>query len=43
MHAVVRIAPVEITPKIPKSLKLQPRENLVSSNLCYVTVILQVL
>ncbi|XP_045041201.2 peroxisomal ATPase PEX1 isoform X2 [Desmodus rotundus] len=28
MHAVVRIAPVEITPKIPKSLKLQPRENL---------------
>ncbi|XP_036102820.1 peroxisome biogenesis factor 1 isoform X2 [Molossus molossus] len=29
MHAVVRITPVEITPKIPRSLKLQPRENLV--------------
>ncbi|XP_013974515.1 peroxisome biogenesis factor 1 isoform X2 [Canis lupus familiaris] len=28
MHAVVRITPVEITPKIPRSLKLQPRENL---------------
>lgn len=33
MHAVVRITPVEINPKIPRSLKLQPRENLVSSNL----------
>lgn len=30
MHAVVRITPVEIIPKIPRSLKLQPRENLVS-------------
>ncbi|XP_060052217.1 peroxisomal ATPase PEX1 isoform X2 [Erinaceus europaeus] len=29
MHAVVRITPVEIVPKIPRSLKLQPRENLV--------------
>ncbi|KAF6086546.1 peroxisomal biogenesis factor 1 [Phyllostomus discolor] len=28
MHAVVRITPLEITPKIPRSLKLQPRENL---------------
>ncbi|KAL2777386.1 peroxisome biogenesis factor 1 isoform 2 [Daubentonia madagascariensis] len=28
IHAVVRITPVEITPKIPRSLKLQPRENL---------------
>ncbi|XP_006911955.1 peroxisome biogenesis factor 1 [Pteropus alecto] len=28
MHAVVRITPVEITPIIPRSLKLQPRENL---------------
>ncbi|XP_016074261.1 PREDICTED: peroxisome biogenesis factor 1 [Miniopterus natalensis] len=28
MHAVVRITPVKITPKIPRSLKLQPRENL---------------
>ncbi|XP_029774715.1 peroxisome biogenesis factor 1 [Suricata suricatta] len=28
MHAVVRITPVEITPKIPRSLKLQPREHL---------------
>uniref|UniRef100_A0A8C7AJD9 Peroxisomal ATPase PEX1 n=1 Tax=Neovison vison TaxID=452646 RepID=A0A8C7AJD9_NEOVI len=28
MHAVVRITPVEITPKIPGSLKLQPRENI---------------
>ncbi|XP_065398430.1 peroxisomal ATPase PEX1 isoform X7 [Macaca fascicularis] len=28
MHAVVRITPVEVTPKIPRSLKLQPRENL---------------
>ncbi|XP_059789806.1 peroxisomal ATPase PEX1 isoform X3 [Balaenoptera ricei] len=28
MHAVVRITPVEITPKIPRFLKLQPRENL---------------
>ncbi|KAM4856174.1 peroxisomal ATPase PEX1 isoform X2 [Urocitellus parryii] len=28
MHAVVKITPVEITPKIPRSLKLQPRENL---------------
>uniref|UniRef100_A0A2K6EU82 Peroxisomal ATPase PEX1 n=1 Tax=Propithecus coquereli TaxID=379532 RepID=A0A2K6EU82_PROCO len=28
MHAVVRITPVEIIPKIPRSLKLQPRENL---------------
>ncbi|XP_036921953.1 peroxisome biogenesis factor 1 isoform X2 [Sturnira hondurensis] len=28
MHAVVRIAPLEITPKIPRSLKLQPREHL---------------
>ncbi|XP_023562286.1 peroxisome biogenesis factor 1 isoform X2 [Octodon degus] len=28
MHAVVRITPVEITPKIARSLKLQPRENL---------------
>ncbi|XP_027630408.1 peroxisome biogenesis factor 1 isoform X1 [Tupaia chinensis] len=28
MHAVVRITSVEITPKIPRSLKLQPRENL---------------
>ncbi|XP_045877151.1 peroxisome biogenesis factor 1 isoform X2 [Meles meles] len=28
MHAVVRITPVEITPKIPRSLKLQPRENI---------------
>ncbi|XP_043727549.1 peroxisome biogenesis factor 1 [Cervus elaphus] len=28
MHAVVRITPVEITPKIPRSLKLQPTENL---------------
>lgn len=33
MHAVVRITPVEITPKIPRSLKLQPTENLVSSHL----------
>ncbi|XP_036720305.1 peroxisome biogenesis factor 1 isoform X1 [Balaenoptera musculus] len=28
MHAVVRITPVETTPKIPRFLKLQPRENL---------------
>nr|KAF6338358.1 peroxisomal biogenesis factor 1 [Pipistrellus kuhlii] len=28
MHAVVRITPVEMIPKIPRSLKLQPRENL---------------
>ncbi|KAM8770256.1 peroxisomal ATPase PEX1 isoform 1-T1 [Rhynchonycteris naso] len=28
MHAVVRITPVGVTPKIPRSLKLQPRENL---------------
>ncbi|XP_049749166.1 peroxisomal ATPase PEX1 isoform X1 [Elephas maximus indicus] len=28
MHAVVRITSVEITPQIPRSLKLQPRENL---------------
>uniref|UniRef100_A0AAA9S682 Peroxisomal ATPase PEX1 n=1 Tax=Bos taurus TaxID=9913 RepID=A0AAA9S682_BOVIN len=28
MHAVVRITPVEITPNIPRSLKLQPTENL---------------
>ncbi|XP_053511025.1 peroxisomal ATPase PEX1 isoform X3 [Artibeus jamaicensis] len=28
MHAVVRITPLEVTPKIPRSLKLQPRENL---------------
>ncbi|XP_037363756.1 peroxisomal ATPase PEX1 [Talpa occidentalis] len=28
MHAVVRITPVEVIPKIPRSLKLQPRENL---------------
>ncbi|XP_019572362.2 peroxisomal ATPase PEX1 isoform X4 [Rhinolophus sinicus] len=28
MHAVVRITPVEVPPKIPRSLKLQPRENL---------------
>ncbi|KAM9216033.1 peroxisomal ATPase PEX1 isoform 3-T3 [Dugong dugon] len=28
MHAVIRITSVEITPKIPRSLKLQPRENL---------------
>ncbi|XP_058152958.1 peroxisomal ATPase PEX1 [Dasypus novemcinctus] len=28
MHAVVRITSVEMTPKIPRSLKLQPRENL---------------
>lgn len=28
MHAVVRITPVEITPEIPRSLKLQPRESL---------------
>lgn len=28
MHAVVRITPLETTPKIPRSLKLQPRENL---------------
>ncbi|XP_076980043.1 peroxisomal ATPase PEX1 isoform X2 [Tamandua tetradactyla] len=28
MHAVVRITSVEATPKIPRSLKLQPRENL---------------
>ncbi|XP_057586957.1 peroxisomal ATPase PEX1 isoform X2 [Hippopotamus amphibius kiboko] len=28
MHAVVQITPVEITPKIPRALKLQPRENL---------------
>uniref|UniRef100_A0A452QP05 Peroxisomal ATPase PEX1 n=1 Tax=Ursus americanus TaxID=9643 RepID=A0A452QP05_URSAM len=43
MHAVVRITPVEITPKIPRSLKLQPRENLVSSYLCYITVVLRVM
>lgn len=43
MHAVVRITPVEITPKIPGSLKLQPRENIVSSNLCYITVVLNVM
>ncbi|XP_068829086.1 peroxisomal ATPase PEX1 isoform X2 [Capricornis sumatraensis] len=28
MHAVVRITPVEVTPNIPRSLKLQPTENL---------------
>ncbi|XP_042540646.1 peroxisome biogenesis factor 1 isoform X2 [Dipodomys spectabilis] len=28
MHAVVRITPVDIAPEIPRSLKLQPRENL---------------
>ncbi|XP_006991274.1 peroxisomal ATPase PEX1 [Peromyscus maniculatus bairdii] len=28
LHAVVRITPLETTPKIPRSLKLQPRENL---------------
>ncbi|XP_077632350.1 peroxisomal ATPase PEX1 isoform X1 [Crocuta crocuta] len=28
MHAVVRMTPVEVIPKIPRSLKLQPRENL---------------
>ncbi|XP_007938007.1 peroxisome biogenesis factor 1 [Orycteropus afer afer] len=28
MHAVVRITSVEMTPGIPRSLKLQPRENL---------------
>ncbi|XP_021562572.1 peroxisome biogenesis factor 1 [Carlito syrichta] len=28
MHAVVRITPVEVTPKIPRSLKLQPRDSL---------------
>ncbi|XP_008570466.1 PREDICTED: peroxisome biogenesis factor 1 [Galeopterus variegatus] len=28
MHAVVKISPVEITPKIPRALKLQPRENI---------------
>ncbi|XP_051033153.1 peroxisomal ATPase PEX1 isoform X2 [Phodopus roborovskii] len=28
MHAVVRITKLETTPKIPRSLKLQPRENL---------------
>ncbi|XP_041531291.1 peroxisome biogenesis factor 1 isoform X5 [Microtus oregoni] len=28
VHAVVRITPLETTPKIPRSLKLQPRENL---------------
>ncbi|XP_034375477.1 peroxisomal ATPase PEX1 isoform X2 [Arvicanthis niloticus] len=28
MHAVVRITPLETTPKIPRCLKLQPRENL---------------
>ncbi|XP_040584522.1 peroxisome biogenesis factor 1 isoform X3 [Mesocricetus auratus] len=28
MHAVVRITPLETTPEIPRSLKLQPRENL---------------
>nr|XP_031310746.1 peroxisome biogenesis factor 1 isoform X2 [Camelus dromedarius] len=28
MHAVVRISPLEVTPKIPRSLKLQPRESL---------------
>ncbi|XP_037692586.1 peroxisome biogenesis factor 1 isoform X2 [Choloepus didactylus] len=28
MHAVVRITSVEIIPKIPRSLKLQPRENI---------------
>ncbi|XP_004676735.1 PREDICTED: peroxisome biogenesis factor 1 [Condylura cristata] len=28
MHSVVRITPVEVIPKIPRSLKLQPRENL---------------
>ncbi|XP_031236141.1 peroxisome biogenesis factor 1 [Mastomys coucha] len=28
MHAVVRITPLETMPKIPRSLKLQPRENL---------------
>ena len=33
MHAVVRITPVEITPNIPRSLKLQPTESLVSSHL----------
>lgn len=32
MHAVVRTTPVEVTPNIPKSLKLQPTENLVSSH-----------
>lgn len=38
MHAVVRITPLETTPKIPRSLKLQPRENLVSSNLCCIKI-----
>ncbi|XP_021045902.1 peroxisome biogenesis factor 1 [Mus pahari] len=28
MHAVVRITPLETTPQIPRSLKLQPREDL---------------
>lgn len=28
MHAVVRITPVEIIPKIPRFLKLQPKEDL---------------
>ncbi|GAB1289381.1 Peroxisome biogenesis factor 1 [Apodemus speciosus] len=28
MHSVVRITPLETTPKIPRSLKLQPTENL---------------
>uniref|UniRef100_A0AC11BS52 Peroxisomal biogenesis factor 1 n=1 Tax=Ovis aries TaxID=9940 RepID=A0AC11BS52_SHEEP len=28
MHAVIRITPVEVTPNIPRSLKLQPTENL---------------
>ncbi|XP_051007949.1 peroxisomal ATPase PEX1 [Acomys russatus] len=28
MHAVVRITPLETTPQIPRSLKLQPTENL---------------
>ncbi|KAL1789265.1 peroxisome biogenesis factor 1 [Sigmodon hispidus] len=28
MHAVVRITPLETTPEIPRSLKLQPRENI---------------
>lgn len=38
MHAVVRITPLETTPKIPRSLKLQPRENLVSSNTCCIKI-----
>lgn len=43
LHAVVRITPLETTPKIPRSLKLQPRENLVSPNICCIKILLWML